>query len=287
MTTDQQNLTDALEDALITERDMLGALEVLQSAVDEPDMLMELTDEEILGLDGKRGLTLLGSPYLDSSDIDERSASAAVLRSLMARRLITRPGDEQEPEGDIVSGDGDPSARPVQFERRLAGVLALRKIPEALVTVHRTLSGGSTTLAFYLFPEGGVLEEFISTDGFHSFSVPTLAAVPDRLVRFVDPFEDASTDGESKAVPADSSDADFEVEGTRAMSVVTASSPDGGYQATVFALEGRARVLDNGPIQDDPAPQEKTIGDVSRESLRAMLTALIPVATSEDDAPEA
>lgn len=275
-------------DVTITERDMLGAMEVLATSDPDPGMLLVLTDEEIMALDGASALELLGSPYLSQNVVDAESSAAAALRSLSARGMV-RPGTEdRENEGEIVSGDGDPGQRPVQLDRRLAGVVTLRRIPEAMVTTARTLSGGSTTLAHYFFPEAGVLEEFITLDGFHHFSVPALGSVPERIQRFVDPFQAADQDGEPETVTAQSVGQSVDADDTRSLSVLTAVTDGAGRQATVFATSERVRVLDNGPMGRASSPSDELqISDVSPAALLAVIDMLIPRPEAESGQEQA
>ncbi len=281
----------------ITERDMLGAMEVLSTAAEDTDVLMILTDEELAGIDGPSANAVLGDPFLSRSGVDRTSSCAAAVRSLAARRLARPRGEDEEteePEGDIITGAGE--LRPLQLDRSLAGVLTLRRIPEALVIVQRTLAGGTTVLAEYMFPAGGVLEEYVSIDGFHHFSVPALDDVPSRLARFVDPFEDASEDGEIETITLPTGEADRLdlFPGARSLAIVTSLGIGEGSQATIVASEGRMQVLDNGRI--DTAPAEETGPDaagvertehglsaVSPETLLGVLIALIPVVEHDDE----
>lgn len=293
MTDSTATPTDATQDStpLVTERDMLGALEILQGGSEDAPVFFELTDEELLGLAGTEGLALLGSPFLDRDGVDQRTAATVALRSLTARHLISRPDDEREPEGAVLAGEGDPSERTVQLGRQLAGIITLRRVSEGLIVSSRTLNGGTTVLAHHLFPGGGVLEEYVTTDGYHHFSVPALGALPERIATFADPFEDASEDSEPEEVPAGATDESLGLIGARALTGITVAHEEGGYQATVVAVEGHVRVIDNGPIEDARPEGEAglvgaTIGDVSAESLRGMITALIPVAEDADVLPE-
>ncbi|WP_133249862.1 hypothetical protein [Brachybacterium endophyticum] len=264
---------------------MLGALEVLDTASTDPAELMILTDEEIVGLDGGDSLELLGGPYLAQPGIDADASAASAIRSLAARHLLTPTGDASDPEGDFVVGDEESPRRPFQLDRALAGVLALRRTPEVITTIARTLAGGSTTLGHYVFPGGGVLEEYVTVDGFHHFSVPDLSVVPQRVHAFVDPFEDASEDGDVEVLTVPGPDVDQVVEGARSLSVLTVVAEEAGAQATVIAFPGRVRVLDNGPIRTDDDPVGCEISDVSPTGLRSIIEALTP-GRSADDAGE-
>lgn len=270
----------------ITERDMLGAMEVLSGTAPEPEPLIVLTDEEIMALDGLSALEILGSPHLSQGAVDAEASAAAALRSLVARGMV-RTGsaerDERENEGEAVSGDADPSQRPVQLDRRLAGVVTLRRIPEAMVISERTLEGGTTTLAHYFFPRSGVLEEYITVDGFHHFSVPHLDAVAARIQRFVDPFEVADADGEPQSMALQEAASSFDVDDTRSLTVLTAVADEGGRRATIAATSDQVQVLDNGALDRDPSPTEPVqISAVSPETLLAVIDTMLPRAEDED-----
>lgn len=270
----------------ITERDMLGAMEVLSGTAPEPGPLIVLTDEEIMALDGLSALEILGSPHLSQGAVDAEASAAAALRSLVARGMV-RTGsaerDERENEGEAVSGDADPSQRPVQLDRRLAGVVTLRRIPEAMVISERTLEGGTTTLAHYFFPRSGVLEEYITVDGFHHFSVPHLDAVAARIQRFVDPFEVADADGEPQSMALQEAASSFDVDDTRSLTVLTAVADEGGRRATIAATSDQVQVLDNGALDRDPSPTEPVqISAVSPETLLAVIDTMLPRAEDED-----
>lgn len=261
----------------ITERDMLGAMEVLSGASAEPTILLTLTDEEIMALDGASALELLGSPYVSQDEVDAEASAAAALRSLVARAMVFTGSEGREEEGDVLSGPGDPALRPVQLDRRLAGVIALRRIPEGMVTSQRTLAGGTTTLAHYFYPSGGVLEEYVTIDGFHHFAVPELATVAERIRAFTDPFEVASEDGQPQALPLQEAVAALENEDTRALTVVTAVTDGASRRATVGATSQAVLVLDNGPLDREPAPTETVqVSEVSSETLRTVLDVMLP-----------
>src|SRR5699024_4593195 len=114
----------------ITERDMLGAMEVLATTEPDPSVLMILTDEEIMGLDGASALELLGSPYLDQDAVDRPSSAAAALRSLTARGLVRPGGESVEDEGELVSGAGDGPSRAMPLERPRGGAATRERYAE-------------------------------------------------------------------------------------------------------------------------------------------------------------
>lgn len=261
----------------ITERDMLGALEVLERASDDPDVLLVLSDEELLGIDGDESLTALGSPFLDREGVDRETAAMCGLRGLIARRMINPTDQAREDEGELLVGEGDPSTRLIQLELGLAGIVSLRRIPEAMIVVDRIASQVRTRLGVYLFPNG-VLEEFVAADGFHHFCVPTREVLTERISEFVDPFATAADDGEVQEIAAADVDSLHDLGDTRTLSTITVVSPENSHRATIFELSDRVRVLDNGDADPDTVEGDDLlqISDVSAASLRGIVESLLP-----------
>lgn len=283
--TAQTDPTPSSDRAPVTERDMLAAMELLATADSDPNELVVLTDEELAGVAGAEALDLLGGPYLAQEGVDPAASTAAAVRSLAARRLLKPRGEDDEREGDTVAG-GDASAAPAPFQldRRLAGVVTLRRIPEAMLIVERTLSGGTTRLGHYLFPAGGVLEEYVTVDGFHHFCVPTLSAVAQRLVRFVDPFEDATTDGAEREVTIPGEEVERTLSDARSVSVLTSIHAGDGRRATFAATPGALYLVDDGDLQTVPTSgtREATMGALSPARLLATLSVLVPVIGADE-----
>ena len=90
----------------ITERDMLGAMEVLAGTAAEPEPLIVLTDEEVMALDGLSALEILGSPYLSQDAVDAETSAASALRSLVARGMVRTGSAQREEEGEAVGAVG-------------------------------------------------------------------------------------------------------------------------------------------------------------------------------------
>lgn len=261
-----------------TERDMLGALEILQQADADPDVLLVLSDEEILALDGADALRALGSPYLDQEHVHRETAGATAMRGLIARRLVNPTDQAREDEGELLVGEGDPTDRLIQLERGLAGVLTLRRIPEGMLVLDRLASELRTRLGLYFFPDGGVLEEFVAADGFHHFCTPTRESLPARLAAFVDAHEVADRDGEVEEIGAREVTELEGLEDTRALTTLTAVGDDGARRASVFVLSDRVRVVDNGAEDpaELPADAVLAISDVSPEGLQQVIASLLP-----------
>lgn len=278
--------TDALPSSplVVTERDLAGALAILERADQDPDILMVLSDEELLALDGEASLRILGSPYLDQEQVHRETAGATAMRGLIARRLVNPTDQAREEEGDLLIGEGDPSDRLIQLELGLAGILTLRRTPEALLTIERVASQVRTTLGLHFFP-GGVLEEFVAADGFHHFCVPTLASLPSRLAAFVDPHGSAGDDGDVQEMTVAAVTSLEGLEDTRALSTLTSVNDQGARRATVFTLADRVRVVDNGT--EDPAGTQPgdllAISDVSASTLEQIIESLLPAGSGSDE----
>lgn len=269
---------------VVSERDMVGALAILERADKDPDILMVLSDEEILALDGEDSLRILGSPYLDQESVHRETAGATAMRGLIARRLVNPTDQAREEEGELLVGEGDPADRLIQLELGLAGILTLRRIPEAMLTIERVASEVRTTLGLHFFPDG-VLEEFVAADGFHHFCAPTREALPSRLAEFVDPHGCAGEDGDVEEMTIAMITSGAGLEDTRALSTLTSVTDHGAHRATVLALSDRVRVIDNGTA--DPAelqPEDLVaISDVSSVALEEIISALLPETPDGDE----
>lgn len=285
MTTDAP--TPADRPLAVTERDMLGALQVLELASEDPRVQLVLSDEEILALDGEESLRALGSPYLDQDAVHRETATATALRGLIARRMVNPTDSGREDEGELLIGEGDPTARLIQLERGLAGILTLRRIPEGMVVVERMASGVRTTLGLYVFA-GGVLEEFVAADGLHHFTVPRREDLPARLAEFVDPHGTAREDGPVEEISIAQVTSLDGLEDTRSVATITCLDEGPARRATVFALSDRVRLVDNGTLESgEEAPEVQTllaISDVSPASLREILGGLLPQGDAADAA---
>ncbi|MDN5821173.1 MAG: hypothetical protein L0H39_06765 [Brachybacterium sp.] len=255
----------------VTERDAAGAMELLASASDEPELLIVLTDEEIVALAGRDTLSLTGSPYLDQEGVDESAHASAALRSLIARGLVVTVDEAMENEGEVVIGDAQDRA--MQIDRPIAGLFMLRSTASAVVHVTRQVAEQMTRLVLHVEDDGGVLEEFVSADGFHRFSVPTRTAALERLARFIDPDGLAGDEGgQSVTAPIaelDSAEGELAetLADTRTLSVLTAVSATEAIQVTLFATSGAVFAMDT----PEEGESEATVSEQSATDLRELL----------------
>lgn len=266
--------------ALITERDVASVRFLLEQMPegDDPSTFIMLTDEEIAGIDGPLSLDLVSSPFLSQEGIDRRTALACATRSLAARGMITLDPSARDDEGAVLEGDGDPALRSMQLSPVLAGVFLLRRSAAGFLAATRVLEAGTTTSALYFTPDGTALEEFVTTDGLHLFTLLRRDAIPGRLAVFVDPFSAADADGAETSVPrSELSAPGFVPPDTRAATTVSAMHPSGGRAVHVYATGTGVQVADAGPFGDqgpDPSP-EIPMAEVSPETLQTVLSTLV------------
>lgn len=272
---DLQTEGDPVPTPVVTERDAAGGMEVLSTAAEDPELLLVLTDEEIVALAGRDALSLVGSPYLDQDGVDESAHAQAALRGLIARGLVITTDEARENEGQTIIGEA--LDRAVQLDRPLAGLLMLRSTAGAVVSVTRQVSEQTTRLVLHVESGGGVLEEFVSADGFHRFSVPTPEAAVERAAMYIDPTGSAG-DETGEAVTASIAELDAgggelaeKLADTRTLSVLTAVSADEAMQVTIFATTESLFAMDT-PSESDA---EGTVRELSAADLRALLAEVL------------
>lgn len=265
--------------SLITERDVSSVRFLLQQMPEseEQTTFIMLTDEEIAGVDGTQSLELVGSPYLSNEGIDQRSAVASATRSLAARGMVTLDPEARDDEGAVLEGDGDPSKRTMQLSPVLAGVFLLRRSAAGFLTATRVLEDGTTTNSLYFTPDGTALEEFVTTDGLHLFSLLRRDAIADRLATYADPFNAASEDGEEQMMNRSELTPGFVLPDTRVATTFTAMHPGGGYAAYVYATGDAVHLIDAGAFDEDGPEDSQTLpmAAVSASTLREMLSAIL------------
>lgn len=269
--------------ALFTERDAAGAYEILASATDSPSTLAVLTDEELLALGGEEAVQMAGSPFLDQLE-DAREVPASIaLRSLIARGLVTLDDALAEPEGDQLATGASAAPRVVQLDRTLAGLMTLRGAPRALMNLTRRVSEQSTAITVYVFPEGGLLEELVTADGYHHFAVPTRSAMPERLARYIDQAQVAGSEdrllfeGPTASLEDPEQPIARQLADTRALTVMTAADAAAeGVQVSLMATSEAVLAMDT----PEELSETTEVREVSAEGLIALIDAAIPEATA-------
>ena len=267
--------------ALFTERDAAGAYEILAAASAAPSVLAVLTDEELVALGGEDAVQMSGSPFLDQLETAHEVSASIALRSLIARGLVTLDDSRSEPEGQQLSTGTSAASRAVQLDRTLAGLMTLRGAPRALMNLTRRVAEQSTAITVYVFPEGGLLEELVTADGYHHFSVPTRAAMPERLARYVDQAQVAGAEDrvvfEGPTATLEDPDEKIaqQLADTRAMTVMTAAGAEGGgVQMSLMATSGAVLAMDT----PESMSESTELREVSAAGLISLIDAAIPEA---------
>ena len=212
-------------------------------------------------------------PFLDGQENVDFAATVAV-RSLIARGLLVADSDQKEPEGNLVTTGESAPERTFQAEMTLAGLIALRRQPSAILHLVRIVENQKTNLVYYLFPMNGVLEELVTADGYHEFSVPTRAMVPERVARYADQNQVASEeDGEAIVATIAELDQDPTIRDTRALTVMTVLGNDADeLQASIMATSDGVFVMD----QPQEGDAETEIREVSRATLLELISMAMP-----------
>lgn len=258
-----------------TERDAGTAFQVLANASDDPEVLAVLTDEEILAVDGVETEQVTDMPFTDQESVDSAVYAAAATRALIARGLLlTQP---EQPEGEPLEGPA--GERSLQLDPTIAGLTTLRRSPVAMLSAHRQVADQLTALFEYAFPAEGMLEELVTADGFHHFSVPTAGAVAGRLVRYIDPDQVASGSTELFRGPMEGLDGRAELtaslDDARAITILTGVDGPRRFQHTLFTTSDGVIDLDTGG--GVATEQEVTLREVDPAGLRSLIQDLLPV----------
>ena len=198
-----------------------------RGAEDGPTALGVFTDEELTALDGLSTEQLVPLPWLsENQDLVSAEIAAGVsLRSLIARRLVL-PAELLADDWDDLGED----PRRLYAVDPIQGILTLRRSASAVTTLQRIVDVQSHTLVHYDFGEGRMLEEEITHDGFHHFTILPAQAAPDRAMMVIDQDEVAGDDGERRRVRMSEVDQDPALSAvlsdTRALTVLSSVRRD-------------------------------------------------------------
>ena len=272
------------------ERPLSAIKDLISRAREAPLAVIALTDEEIAALDGdltRRGPVPL--PWLDDRDRASRELACRVaLRGLAARRLVVLAG----PAGPGGSGPGGGDF--VVASDDLRAVLAMRRSAHAVVCALRESDG---QLRLVYLGRSGALEEAISPEGLHDFTVLARDAVAERLAAFTDPAAAApaapgqdwgqqwgrgpgpGADSEVLSLAEIAGGAEITAAaGARSVTMVARlvfGSATGEQRLTVYAKEASVIVASPADVGGAPALR---FAEVSRSGLRVCLADLVGLA---------
>lgn len=262
------------------DRGSVCAALVLEGALDGPTRLGIFTDEELTALDGLATEQIVPTPWLTANEeqVSAEVAAGISLRSLIARRLVL-PAEQLAGDWDDLGED----PRRLYAVDPVQGILTLRRSATALTTFQRIVEDQTHVLVHYDFGQGRALEEEITHDGFHHFTILPLAAVPERAMSLVDQAEVAQGDGEPRQARMSEVEQDEELAAilgdTRALTVLSHVRRDAEpAQYTFYATSDRLLVSrsDDGFEASDPHMQFVEISAETATDLLAELLGLDP-----------
>jgi hypothetical protein len=235
-----------------------------------------LTDEEVTILDGPEHEQLVPTPWIDAQGEADRSLMGRVaLRSMASRELVV-PAETDESGSKVTKIKAHPG---------ITGPLVLRRTAQKILSVERTSSNGKDWLFAYLHYEEGravVLEEEISGQGHHVFSVYPEALLGDRFEKFLDPTGTALLGTAAKSYTAEAFQAAVpslpQLKEAVAVSIVSgvARGSDELLNASVYAGPHGVHVLRG--TEHDPAgePVMYSLQEVSARGLRELPAEVVP-----------
>jgi len=198
----------------------------------EVSHVFSLTDEEIVVLDGVQHAQLVTTPYLDGlTDAERDLAPRVALRSLVVRDLVsaTREPDPADPDGEPAVG--------LTAVEEITGPLVLRRTADAICTIERTTTLGKHWVYLYRHEGDVVLEEEVSVEGAHAFSVYPADVARARVADFLDPARSAVLDTRARTLTRE------ELTATAAQDPALASALDVSTIAGVVAGSDRVEVV--------------------------------------------
>ncbi|HJC68211.1 MAG TPA: hypothetical protein H9932_00840 [Candidatus Brachybacterium intestinipullorum] len=234
-----------------------------------PAPVVTLSDEQIAALDGYERRQFVASPWLEQHPEQRRLAAAVALRGLIAAgQVLTR-----------TSGHGEgPRWRAVP---EISGCLVLRRTAQSFTTAERTVrtEAGPQVHRLHLFTHpGGVLEEEVTAEGLHRFTVLAPERAAERLTAFLDPAGAAHADGEAVRVRGSELPAHplaARLAATRALTVLTVVRTTNGTVQQLSAYATADGMLTMEALDPDAEDPPLEIRPVDRASLRALATVLI------------
>lgn len=149
----------------------------------------------------------------------------------------------------------------------------------------RRVSEQSTAITVYVFPEGGLLGELVTADGYRHVAVPTRSAMPERLARYIDQAQVAGSEGRLLFEKPTASLEDPEqpiarqLADTRALTVMTAADAAAeGVQVSLMVTSEAVLAMDT----PEELSETTEVREVSAEGLIALIDAAIPEAPRSD-----
>lgn len=256
-------MTSALTDEQRAALDSPHAWDALTSQalledVTEPTGVMVLTDEELLALDGTGHPPVVALPWASAQETANEVLAGVAARSLIARGLLVTAADARKhtniPEAVL-------SERELVLAQELNGIAVLRKVAKGLVSFNRVVADGEGDqqmhhLYYYLQQDGLALEEEVTPNGMHHFTV--LRVAEDARVRIrvlLDAHGAAARNTEAEQVDlsqvADDSDLGRTLLDARAITSGTSIAAGSDATKNLVFYTASDRVLLSQPLDGD------------------------------------
>lgn len=269
----------------LDERSLACAAGVIERGRKGVGDIAVLTDEELMALDGITSTQMTAMPFLDEHAPDEESRiplARTAMRSLMARRLVISEIEAAEGEDRPLADD---KLQSVAVEPQITGALVLRRTSRILVWFEREVPSQIHRLYYYPHVDDVVLEEEITADGVHLFTVLPLSEVPARVHHLIDQPGIGGQDGPpttiATAAMEDHPEFGPRLADTRALTVGSMiSRTDDVAKRVIFHLTS-TEVLGGQPSVDG---DEITLMQVSPERVQEIVADLF-TENGTDDAP--
>ncbi|WP_193103922.1 hypothetical protein [Brachybacterium sp. FME24] len=276
--------TEARGDSTYDDRSLASAVGLLDRGREGVQSVAVLTDEELMALDGVETAQLTAMPFLDehAPDLESRVLLArTAMRSLMTRKEVATEIEVAEFEERPLA---DEKLLDVTVDPTILGALVLRRTSRDLVWFEREVSTQTHRLYYYPHDSDIVLEEEVTADGVHMFSIMPLPTVAARVRHLIDQPGVGGQDGpvSTLAVTALEDDADLgpRLGDTRALTIGTmVSRVDDTAKRVTFHMTG-SEVIAGQPSSDG---EEISLMAVSPTSVEEIVRDLFDDG-SEDDA---
>ena len=271
-------------DSPLDERELACAAGLIELGSTRVEDVAVLTDEELMALEGVATSQMTAMPYVEEhADEDDARVPLArtAMRSLMARRLVVSEIEASAGEDRPLS---DEKLQSVTAEPRITGALVLRRTSRILVWFEREVPTQIHRLYYYPHVDGVVLEEEVTADGVHLFTIMPQSEVATSVRHLVDQLEVGGQDGPATTVAASAVEDDPEMgprlADTRALTVGTMISRTSDIAKRVLFHLTSSEVIGGQP---SPEGDEITYMSISPEKVEQITEDLFSEA-DEDEA---
>lgn len=284
MTSTTTPLSPSPEDGPLDERSLACAAGLIDLGRERIEDIAVLTDEELMALEGVTTPQTTAMPFLEEHAADEDSRlplGRTAMRSLMARRLVISEIEAAEGEDRPLS---DEKLQSVAAEPRITGALALRRTSRILVWFEREVPSQIHRLYYYPHVDDVVLEEEVTADGVHMFTIMPVSAVAARVRHLIDQIGVGGEDGPATTISSAAVETDPDLgprlADTRALTVGTMISRTSDIAKRVLFHLTSTEVIGGQPSADG---DEITYMRVSSDRVEEIVEDLLSEPDTQDE----